>query len=163
MSVGAGVDPFEKHGADDIAAFEKVARAWSKGAKLLTDDLVQMNLALINGEIDSCRTGGTYTASPARLDGATNICGIMPDGGPMNGKGGISWVEDTSAVDNAQVSPLAEDFLESDTEDCEDDLCDEPELFIMPEHGEDQTAPLNPFVGRQPVALDDRLYCPTPH
>ena len=41
------------------------------GAKLLTDDLVAMNTALINGEIDAYFTGGTYTASPARFDGAT--------------------------------------------------------------------------------------------
>ena len=45
------------------------------GAKLLTDDLVAMNTALINGEIDAYFTGGTYTASPARFDGATQIRG----------------------------------------------------------------------------------------
>lgn len=112
MCVGAGVDPFKKHSDDEIAAFEKVARKWFKGAKLLTDDLVQMNLALINGEIDFYCTGGTYTASPARLDGATNVRGITPKRGPMGGKGGIVWVEVTSVVNNPQVSPLAEQFLE---------------------------------------------------
>ena len=111
MCVGAGVDPFKSHSDDEIAAFEKTARKWFKGAKLLTDDLVQMNLALINGEIDFYCTGGTYTASPARFDGATNIRGITPNKGPMNGKGGIVWVEVTSKVNNPKVSPLAEDFL----------------------------------------------------
>ena len=111
MCVGAGVDPFKKHDQAEIDAFEKTARAWFKGAKLLTDDLVAMNLALINGEIDFYLTGGTYTASPARLDGATNIRGITPKRGPMDGKGGIVWVEVTSVVNNPQVSPLAEDFL----------------------------------------------------
>lgn len=111
MCVGAGVDPFKEHTDEDIAAFEKVARSWFKGAKLLTDDLVQMNLALINGEIDLYCTGGTYTASPARLDGATNVRGITPKQGPMDGKGGIVWVEVTSLVNNPQLSPLAEDFL----------------------------------------------------
>ena len=72
-----------------------------------------MNLALINGEIDFYLTGGTYTASPARLDGATNIRGITPKKGPLaGGKGGITWVEVTSVVNNPQVSPLAYDFLE---------------------------------------------------
>ena len=111
MCLGAGVDPFKKHSDAEIAAFETVARRWFKGAKLLTDDLVQMNLALINGEIDFYCTGGTYTASPARLDGATNIRGITPKNGPIGGKGGIVWVEVTSVVNNPQGSPLAEHFL----------------------------------------------------
>jgi len=111
MCVGAGVDPFKKHTDEEIEAFGKTARQWFKGAKLLTDDLVQMNLALINGEIDFYCTGGTYTASPARLDGATKVRGITPSRGPMNGKGGIVWVEITSVVNNPQLSPLAEDFL----------------------------------------------------
>ena len=46
-----------------------------------------MNLALINGEIDFYCTGGTYTASPARLDGATNIRGITPKQGPDGRQG----------------------------------------------------------------------------
>ncbi|GAB4234980.1 MAG: PotD/PotF family extracellular solute-binding protein [Kiloniellaceae bacterium] len=113
MCIGAGLDPFVKHSEADIAAFEKVARAWFKGAKLLTDDLVAMNLALINGEIDFYLTGGTYTASPARLDGYSNIRGITPKKGPLaGGKGGITWVEVTSVVNNPQGSPLAYDFLE---------------------------------------------------
>ncbi len=111
MCVGSGVDPFKKHTDAEIEAFEKTARKWFKGAKLLTDDLVQMNLALINGEIDFYCTGGTYTASPARFDGATNVRGITPKRGPMNGKGGIVWVEVTSVVNNPRVSPLAEQFL----------------------------------------------------
>ena len=111
MCVGSGIDPFKPHSDEEIDAFEKTARKWFKGAKLLTDDLVQMNLALINGEIDFYCTGGTYTASPARFDGATNIRGITPSKGPMDGKGGIVWVEVTSKVNNPQGSPLAEDFL----------------------------------------------------
>jgi spermidine/putrescine transport system substrate-binding protein len=111
MCVGSGIDPFKPHSEADFAAFEKTARKWFKGAKLLTDDLVQMNLALINGEIDFYCTGGTYTASPARLDGATNIRGITPKRGPMDGKGGIVWVEVTSLVNNPNPSSLAEQFL----------------------------------------------------
>jgi spermidine/putrescine transport system substrate-binding protein len=79
---------------------------------MLSDDLVAMNTALINGEIDAYFTGGTYTASPARFDGATNIRGITPKKGPVDGKGGVVWVELTSVVNNPNVSPLAEDFLE---------------------------------------------------
>lgn len=111
MCVAAGVHPFKQHTQEEIDKFEKMARQIFNGAKLLTDDLVQMNLALINGEIDAYFTGGTYTASPARFDGAKQVRGITPKSGPMDGKGGIVWIELTSVVNNPQVSPLAEEFL----------------------------------------------------
>ena len=111
MCVTADVHPFKSHSAAEIEAFSKVARQIFNGAKLLTDDLVQMNLALINGEIDAYFTGGTYTASPARFEGNANVRGITPKSGPMDGKGGIVWIEVTSVVNNPQVSPLAEEFL----------------------------------------------------
>jgi spermidine/putrescine transport system substrate-binding protein len=111
MCITADIDPFVKHTPEQIAAVGETARQIFNGAKLLTDDLAQMNLALINGEIDAYFTGGTYTASPARFDGATNVRGITPKSGPINGKGGIVWIEVTSVVNNPQVSPLAEEFL----------------------------------------------------
>ena len=113
MCMAADVDPFKAHDEAEIDAFAAVARQIFTGAKLLTDDLVAMNLALINGEIDAYFTGGTYTASPARYDGVSQLRGITPNSGPlMGGKGGIMWIELTSVVNNPEVSPLAEDFLE---------------------------------------------------
>ena len=67
---------------------------------------------LINGEIDAYFTGGTYTASPARYDGATNVRGITPRSGPVDGKGGVVWIELTSLVNNPDPSDLAQEFLE---------------------------------------------------
>jgi spermidine/putrescine transport system substrate-binding protein len=111
MCVAADVHPFTKHSKEEIARFGEVAKQVFNGAKNLTDDLVQMNLALINGEIDAYFTGGTYTASPARFDGARNVRGITPKSGPMDGKGGIVWIEVTSAVNNPNPSSLADEFL----------------------------------------------------
>ena len=111
MCITSDIDPFKKHSAEEIAAFGGTAKQIFNGAKILTDDLVQMNLALINGEIDAYFTGGTYTASPARFDGATNVRGITPKSGPMDGKGGIVWIELTSVVNNPDPSALSEDFL----------------------------------------------------
>ena len=111
MCVAADVNPFKKHTAEEIEKFSVVARQIFNGAKNLTDDLVQMNLALINGEIDAYFTGGTYTASPARFDGALNVRGITPKSGPINGKGGIVWIELTSVVNNPDPSGLSEEFL----------------------------------------------------
>ena len=111
MCIAADIDPFRKHTKAEIAKFGEMAKRIFNGARNLTDDLVAMNLALINGEIDAYFTGGTYTASPARLDGAKNIRGITPNSGPMNGKGGIVWIELTSTVNNPNPTPLAQEFL----------------------------------------------------
>ncbi len=112
MCLTAGLNPFAPVEGDDVEKFRATAKAIFGGAKLLTDDLVAMNTALINGEIDAYFTGGTYTASPARYDGATNVRGITPNSGPVDGKGGVVWVELTSVVNNPDPSSLAEDFLE---------------------------------------------------
>jgi spermidine/putrescine transport system substrate-binding protein len=106
----AGFDPFVEHTDDQVAKFDETAKRVFKGAKLV-GDIATMNQALISGEIDFHMTGGTYSASPARADGQTQIRGITPLRGPMNGKGGVSWIEVTSVVNNPQISPLAEEFL----------------------------------------------------
>lgn len=112
MCLTAGLNPFAPVEGESLDTFKSTAETIFGGAKLLTDDLVAMNTALINGEIDAYFTGGTYTASPARFDGATNVRGITPNSGPVDGKGGCVWVELTSLVNNPDPSNLAEDFLE---------------------------------------------------
>jgi spermidine/putrescine transport system substrate-binding protein len=112
MCLTAGLNPYEEMDEAGMAKFSEIASQIFGGAKLLSDDLVAMNTALINGEIDAYFTGGTYTASPARLDGFSNIRGITPKSGPVDGKGGVVWIELTSAVNNPDPSKLAEDFLE---------------------------------------------------
>jgi len=111
MCMGAGFDPYAERTEADTAKFEETANLWSKNAKLKTDDMGAMNTALVNGEIDFYCTGGTYTASPARLEGVSNIRAITPNSGPADGKGGIVWVEVTSLVNNPNLSPLAVEFL----------------------------------------------------
>ena len=112
MALTGDQNPFVPMDAAGMETFKGTAEAIFANSKLLTDDLVAMNTALINGEIDAYFTGGTYTASPARLDGATNIRAITPNSGPVDGKGGVVWIELTSLVNNPDPSPLAEDFLE---------------------------------------------------
>lgn len=112
MCLTAGLNPFAPIEGDGIETFRETARTIFGGAKLMTDDLVAMNTALINGEIDAYFTGGTYTASPARYDGATNVRAITPLSGPVDGKGGVVWIELTSLVNNPDPSDLAQDFLE---------------------------------------------------
>jgi spermidine/putrescine transport system substrate-binding protein len=108
----SGFDPFREHTDDEVAKFTETASRVFKGAKLV-GDIATMNQAFVSGEIDFHLTGGTYSASPARADGFLNVRGVTPLRGPMaDGKGGVSWIEVTSTVNNPQLSPLATDFLE---------------------------------------------------
>jgi spermidine/putrescine transport system substrate-binding protein len=106
----AGMDPFKVHTAEELTLFETTAKKVFKGAKMI-GDIATMNQALISGEIDLHMTGGTYSVSPARADGHPELRGITPAKGPMGGKGGISWIEVTSTVNNPELSPRAADFL----------------------------------------------------
>lgn len=108
----AGFDPFKMHTDDEVAKFTETAKRVFKGAKVV-GDIATMNQSLVAGEIDFHLTGGTYSASPARADGHPEIRGVTPKSGPMaGGKGGISWIEVTSTVNNPDLSPLATEFLE---------------------------------------------------
>ena len=107
----AGIDPFKPHDDADMAKFKETAARVFKGAKLI-GDIAAMNQALVSGEIDLHLTGGTYSVSPARADGYMNLRGITPLKGPFqSGKGGVSWIEVTSLVNNPNPSPLAPEFL----------------------------------------------------
>ncbi|RLK51565.1 spermidine/putrescine transport system substrate-binding protein [Alkalispirillum mobile] len=112
MCVTAGFSPFKEHTEEEMSRFREVAEHIFANARFLSDDHLQMNQALITGEIDAYFTGGTYSCSVARADGFSNVRGITPKSGPIDGKGGIVWVELTSVVNNPNLSPLAETFLE---------------------------------------------------
>jgi spermidine/putrescine transport system substrate-binding protein len=108
----AGFDPFREHTADEVTKFTETAKKVFKGAKVV-GDIATMNQSLVSGEIDFHLTGGTYSVSPARADGNANLRAVTPKKGPMaGGKGGISWIEVTSVVNNPDGSPLAPQFLE---------------------------------------------------
>jgi spermidine/putrescine transport system substrate-binding protein len=106
----AGIDPFKEHTPEEMTAFSETAKRVFAGAKFI-GDIATMNQSLISGEIDFYLTGGTYSVSPARADGFPNLRAITPLTSPIEGKGGISWIEITSTVNNPNLSPLAEEFL----------------------------------------------------
>jgi spermidine/putrescine transport system substrate-binding protein len=112
MNMTAGLDPFVKHTDDEIAHFADVCRTIVNGANMITDDFVQINLGMLNGEIDAGFSSGTYSLSGVRLDGNWNLVHVMPKSGPARGFGGVNWIEVTSLVNNPDVNPAAEDFLE---------------------------------------------------
>lgn len=112
ICMGAGVHPFKVKTDEEVARFEETARRWIRNAKLITTDFVQLNLAILNGEIDLYFTGGTYTTAAARLEGVTELYAITPNSGPADGKGGINWIELNSVVNNPDLHPQAFDWIE---------------------------------------------------
>ena len=112
MCLTGDQNPFKPMDEAGFSTFRKTAEAIFGGSKMMSDDLVAMNMALVNGEIDAYFTGGTYTSSPARLDGLSNVRAITPKSGPIDGKGGVVWIELTSLVNNPNPTSLASDFLE---------------------------------------------------
>ncbi|MEM7566295.1 MAG: PotD/PotF family extracellular solute-binding protein [Pseudomonadota bacterium] len=112
ICMGAGIHPYKVKTDDEVARFEETARRWIENAALITTDFVQLNLAILNGEIDLYFTGGTYTTAAARLEGVTELYAITPNSGPADGKGGINWIELNSAVNNPDFLPATFDWLE---------------------------------------------------
>ncbi|MDR2673383.1 MAG: PotD/PotF family extracellular solute-binding protein [Opitutaceae bacterium] len=112
LCITAGFDPFRPHTPDEIERFGKTARQIFANTKIISGDLIQLNQALVNGDIDCYFGGGTYTVSTARHEGFSEIRGISPLRGPMHGKGATQWFELTSLVNNPDLSPRASDFLE---------------------------------------------------
>ncbi len=112
ICIAAGLHPFRPHDEGQLARFHATAKTLLGNARFLTTDPWLINNALINGEIDAYFSGGTHTASPPRLDGLGNVLAVTPARGPIDGKGGVAWVEITSAVANPELSPRAFDFLD---------------------------------------------------
>lgn len=112
ICLGAGLHPFKQHTDDEVAKFKETAELWVKNAKLITTDFVQLNLAILNGEIDMYFTGGTYSIAGARREGNNNLYAISPRSGPADGKGAVIWIELNSAINNPNLHPKIFDFLE---------------------------------------------------
>jgi spermidine/putrescine transport system substrate-binding protein len=106
----AVINPFKEHSDDEMNNFKDTAIRVFKGAKLVSD-MAGLNRALIAGEIDLYLTGGIYSVSPARADGYPQMRSITPLKGPIDGKGGVAWIEITSTINNPDLSPLALEFL----------------------------------------------------
>jgi spermidine/putrescine transport system substrate-binding protein len=109
VAIGAGLNPFTRLGEADFDSFAVTARRWFGAAALVSNDHLALNRALVEGDIDFYVSGGIYTCSPARLDGHDAIRGVTPLRGPIDGKGGIMFLEITSVLRHAPA--LAEDFL----------------------------------------------------
>jgi spermidine/putrescine transport system substrate-binding protein len=73
---------------------------------------------LINGDIDFYISGGAYTASAARLAGCIEVTAVTPEYGPIDGKGGVAFVEINALIASRYLERDAGqtflEFIESD-------------------------------------------------
>ncbi|PYE43892.1 spermidine/putrescine-binding protein [Rhizobium sp. PP-F2F-G20b] len=114
VAIASGFSPFRELTEDEIGTYETTMRKLINNAAFLSDDMNAIALGMINGSIEGSFPGSVYTVSAARYDGNPNLRCIVPSKGPeeMGGKAGVCWMELTSLVNNPQLSPRAEDFLQ---------------------------------------------------
>ncbi len=112
ICIAAGLNPFTT--LDNVARdrFENVCRSWFAHAAIVSDDHFVLNRALVDGRIAFYLSGGTYTVSPARLEGHHHVEAVTPRSGPIEGKGGIVFTEVTCLPSRTRPHALGEAFLQ---------------------------------------------------
>ena len=111
IAIASGLDPFQALSDTAIAAYAATAERWFSGARMVTRDHRALNRALLDGEIKFYLGGGIYTVSCARRDGMARLRAITPRRGPMQGRGGIAFVEVNALLATTRVPKEAERFL----------------------------------------------------
>lgn len=111
LCIMAGVNPYIKKTEAEKERVAKMTHQVIANAKIIDENPGALNNALLNGEIDMYMAGGTYTVSALRNDGFPKFLSVSPDSGPIQGLGGIAYVEITSVINNPNLSPLAGDYL----------------------------------------------------
>lgn len=112
IAIAADLDPFQSFSDREFAAFADAAQRISFAAGVVTADHNALNRALVENQIDFYISGGTYTASPARLAGRSEIRAITPETGPIDGRGGIAFVEINALIKHGgQARPELEAYL----------------------------------------------------
>jgi spermidine/putrescine transport system substrate-binding protein len=105
VAIAAGLNPFDVFDEAAISTFSDAAGIIFRSAQMITADHNVLNTSLVDGDIDFYISGGTYTASPARLAARLEICAITPERGPIDGKGGVAFVE-INALVNHDSTPI---------------------------------------------------------
>lgn len=111
IAIACKLDPYERFSEHAFAEFSAMAFRWFSGARMVTSDYRQLNRALVSREIDFYLGGGIYTASSARREGHSQLRAITPRRGPVQGRGGIAFVEVNALLTDASDTAEAENFL----------------------------------------------------
>lgn len=119
IAIAADLNPFGSFDEAAASTFAQAVRTIFGSARIISTDHNLLNRALVDGDIDFYISGGIYTASPARLEGRLEVRAVTPDNGPIEGKGGVAFVEINSLLKHNKNSLEAGeaylDYLGSDT------------------------------------------------
>jgi spermidine/putrescine transport system substrate-binding protein len=111
IAIACKLDPYERFSEHAFAEFSAMAFRWFSEARMVTSDYRELNRALVSREIDFYLGGGIYTASSARREGHSQLRAITPRRGPVQGRGGIAFVEVNALLTDPSDTAEAEDFL----------------------------------------------------
>ncbi len=110
-AISCGVNPFGTMTLLEQTRVSEKLRYWYENAFIVTKDHSKLNNALINEDISLYISGGIYTAASARLAGHRCVQAVTPSSGPINGHGGIAFVEVTALSAQSRNPELAQNFL----------------------------------------------------
>ncbi len=110
-AIACGINPFDALSSPEEVRVVDQMQQWKDDALLCTSDHNELNQALIDGRIRFYISGGVYTAGVARRAGYLNIMSITPNSGPIDGKGGVAFVEVTSVCATTRNADLACQYL----------------------------------------------------
>ena len=110
-AISCGINPFEPMTLSEQSRVSQKLQYWYESAFLITADHNELNKALINEDISLYISGGVYTAACTRLTGHSQIQAVTPVSGPINGRGGVAFVEVTALSAQSRNPELAQNFL----------------------------------------------------
>lgn len=112
ICIAADINPFLRLSEQQVTSYTAMANYWLANAVVVSNDHHALNTALLERRIAYYLSGGTFTASPARIAGHWQIEAITPRSGPIDGRGGIAFTEITSKLVTAEPHNGADGFLD---------------------------------------------------
>ncbi len=111
ICIAAGINPFTKLSSTQLDLFENTAKEWFLNASLVSSDSCRLNDSLLSGEIDLILSAGLFTSASLRFQGHSHIYCVTPIDGPIDGRGGIAFIELTSIIRDTALPNIANEFL----------------------------------------------------
>lgn len=110
-AIACGINPFNMMSPSEETCVVDQLHRWKMNAHLCTSDYQELNQALTDGKIRFYISGGVYTAGIARKAGHLNIMSVTPNRGPIDGKGGVAFVEVTSVCTSSANKDLSRQYI----------------------------------------------------
>jgi len=110
-AIACDINPFNILSESEEKRVVSKLQQWKNDALVCSSDYNVLNQALIDHQIRFYVSGGVYTAGVARRAGHLNIQSITPERGPIDGRGGIAFVEVTSICQSGRNNKLANQYL----------------------------------------------------